>query len=292
MKQMKSLGSELETWREVEAITVTIGSIKTDEGFQPRNPRLTFARHAANEKRESERQIHRLRDKLTADASYQLDPLLVAMIDGKRYVVDGHHRLHAYRRAMRRLVPVRERPMTRQHAALLAQLVNLDGTKLPMTAGQNGEAAWQYIASVTDRGRLKLAEVGTSAHKVASMFGIGSSSVDRMVRGLANTREQVEANQYSHQACNPATGWPLWKYARGYGAGLWDQGDDSTRQQAKVSKCARALAKLREEFDAETIRQAMELLRKEAAEEAGDDGETRKDADDDGCLFPEVEVET
>jgi hypothetical protein len=237
-------------------------------GFQPRDPRATRAVDVAKEEDALEKHIGRMQAILAADPLAQLDPVLVAVIEGRRFVVDGHHRLAAYRRAGRFTIPTRERSMTAEHAALLSRLVNLDGVKLPLTSGQCAESAWQFVAAVTGRGRLPLKVAGLSSRTVAARFGnISHGTVDNMVSRLRPTKEAVDAgNQFSTATLDPITGWPKWRYARGSAAMPFDDADSEIKEAAKVGKCVAGLARLLDKFGAEVYQKAAQVLWAEALE--------------------------
>src|SRR6185312_6206370 len=108
---------------------------------------------------------------LRASKEVQLEPVLLAEIDGGLLVVDGHHRLSAYQRAQRETIPARVTPMGRRMAVMVSKLVNCEGRALAMHREQRAEAAWQYLAEVTRRGALGL-PVGESLRTVWKQFGI------------------------------------------------------------------------------------------------------------------------
>ena len=270
MVNLESLESEIAQWRASPSVEVSISSIKTAEGLQPRNPRATRANEAARAEAEAGKHVDRLKEKLADDPLFHLEPILGAVVDdGSLYVVDGHHRVKAYRRAGRCTVPVRKMVTTLERAALLSRLVNLDGVKLPMTAGQCAEAAWQYLATVTGRGRLPLKDVGLSTRKVASKFGVSShQTVATMWKRMEATREAADAGHFHHSWCDPVTGWPNWRYARGQGGQNWRDIPLDVVEQAKLERCAKKIAKLHEEFGMELYRRAEELLRIEGDADA------------------------
>ncbi len=102
--------------------------------------------------RRSEEHVGTLRLILEAALSMELDPVLVAEVDGVLFVVDGHHRLKAYKRAKRGTIPARVYRMDRLSAVLVSKLVNCADRALEMHSEQRLDAAWQYLASVTRGG--------------------------------------------------------------------------------------------------------------------------------------------
>jgi hypothetical protein len=268
MQGMDNLERELQAWRETAPVDAAPGSIGKAVGFQPRDLASVPPGKRVAVELELDRHVARMRATLEGNPLVQLDPLLVATIDGRRFVVDGHHRLKAYRLAKRFTVPIRERTMTAQHAALLSRLVNLDGVKLPMTADQCREAAWQYLAHVTGRGRFTLQACGLSKRTVAAKFGnIGRETVANMVRRMEATKAAVDGNEFPAPALDPASRWPLWRYARGESKAAWDAADPSARYQQQVEQCAAKIGALRSKHGPEVFQRAIAMLRDEGMDD-------------------------
>jgi len=252
---MKKLKEQIAQWREVTPVQVSIDSLITDEGLQPRNPQVTSFNDSPSEEKATRRHIEALSDVLQVSKDAELAPLLGADIEGRRYVVDGHHRYKAYSRAGRKTVPVRLMSMTLEHASLLSKLVNTDETKLRMSKGQCSEAMWQYLAKVTERGRHKLKDLGLTGYQVAAEFGIASrNTVSRMMRRMEETAKLLKEGYWPEQWCDPITKWPRWKVACGGSKGKpWADVPLSAREEAKKAKCRKVLAKALEDFGPERI---------------------------------------
>jgi hypothetical protein len=86
------------------------------------------------------------------EASEQpLDPILVTAIGARFYVVDGHHRLLAYRTAdWKPSVPVEHYEGTVEEARAEALRLNIKN-KLPMTKQDKFEAAWRLVKEGNQR---------------------------------------------------------------------------------------------------------------------------------------------
>jgi hypothetical protein len=178
-----------------------------------------------------------------------LEPPLVARIDGVFYVVDGHHRLRAYRLARRVSVPVRIKETTWMHASLLSKLVNADGTKLPMHPEECREAAWQFLAQVTGRGRFTLREIGMSLREVAAMFNVSSQqTIANMMDKMVSTKHALDAASFDSSWCDAITGWPRWKDARSPGGLPFDDVPIDVREAHRRARCRAAIAKLQEQY--------------------------------------------
>ena len=82
--------------------------IKTHPALQPRDLALLKQRERVRQEEQSEMHVHDMALLLKADPKAQLAALHLADVGGVLYVVDGHHRLQAYKRAKRDQVPARE----------------------------------------------------------------------------------------------------------------------------------------------------------------------------------------
>jgi hypothetical protein len=269
---MEILEHELREWREMPAEALPVSRLVTHGGLQPRNPRVRRLKESARAEQASELHTERLAASLSADSTKEYEPLLVAEVEGKQYVVDGHHRLAAYKRARRRQVPVRIRRMELERAALLSKLVNTDHVKLPLTRGEAAESAWAYLAAITARGRMPLPN-GQSLRSVAEKFGVASHETIRgMLKRLPLIAERLRENDIPPQWCDEATGWPLWNHVRNELRDRFGEidFDPDVQAQRQIARCAKGIAKLIEDYDLETFRRAYRYLRRQEAEETAD----------------------
>ena len=239
-------------------------TLKTDDTFQPREARIMPLKDHARAERRSEEHIGTLRLALEATQSVQLEPVLVAEVDGVLYVVDGHHRLKAYRRAMRETIPARVLPMTRTGAVLVSKLVNCAERALPMYPEQCRDAAWQYMAAVTHRGTTGLPE-GETLRTIAGRFGIGKDTAQRMLRKLP----EVNPSDWQGHAVDSGTGWPRWKSVR-----EWPQREhdvEMTMEQLlrrEAEKTVKKMGALMDNTRPEAWRLAWRMMEREMGQEA------------------------
>lgn len=225
----------LDWWQEIEPSLVDIGKLEEEQELQPRVLRVIPFRDKTTYKTNSAKLIGELEGALRASRSAQLTPLLVAEVDGRFLVVDGHHRLAAYRRAKRKKVPVRVSIMSMRTAIQLSKLANCGQATLQVHNEQKREAAWQWLAHVTDRGAHPYLPNGVTFRDVAGYFGAGvsKSTVQSMLRAVP----LVQLSEFREEACDPGTGWPRWKYVRspkgGYGMGTPEQQQERRKEKAK-----------------------------------------------------------
>lgn len=262
---MEKLEEQLRALREQPAQMLLIQVIHQRPEYQPRSLSVVPVSDRARLETDTERHIGRLRGTLAADADHQLDPILVAEVNGDHCIVDGHHRYEAYRQAKRSLIPARVLALSRRDAVLVAKRVNTDGTKLPLHPEQAREAAWQYLAAVTARGRLQQLPKGLSYRTVAALFGLGNAhdTIGRMMKKLPS----VNLGDYGPSACDLGTGWPHWKAVKG-NAFRDAYGDTSleARERQKAEKIAIwLLGKLSKESPS-VRRLVAEVIRRDAAD--------------------------
>jgi len=241
-------------------------TLKTDDTFQPRESCMVPFRDQARVERRSEEHIGTMRLALEAAVGIQLEPVLVAEVDGGLFVVDGHHRLSAYKRAKRETIPARVYPMDRQRAVLVSKLVNCTDRALEMHSEQKLDAAWQYLASLTRRGAHGLPK-GESCKTVAGRFGIGHGSVHRMLKKLP----KVNPKDWQGDALDNGTGFPRWRKVREAGS---DWGQDLSEMdmdqitQHEAEQLAKRIGALMEKATPEAWSRAVRMLGVEAQLEA------------------------
>lgn len=242
---------------EVQRLPLT--SLKTNEALQPRETRMVPVKDQARVEKRSEEHTGTIRLALEAAQSIELEPVLVADVSGVLYLVDGHHRLKAYRLAQRENIPARVMPMKYLEAVMVSKLVNCSERALEMHAEQKRDAAWQYVAAVTRRGATGL-PVGESLRTIAGRFGISKDTAQRMIRKLP----EVNLKDWSSAALDTGTGFPRWRYVREAGAGWHDMKekmDMSQRIQHEAEKLARKMGALMDKaFSPEVGRRALQMV--------------------------------
>lgn len=241
---------------------VPLAELRTDEALQPREARLVPFRKQRQVETRSEEHTGTMLLALRASAEVQLEPLLVAEMDGGLYVVDGHHRLKAYQKAPRETVPARVMPMVRRRAVLVSKLVNCSDRALEMHPEQKRDAAWQYLAAVTRQGAAEL-PAGESLRTIAGRFGIGKDTAADMLRRLP----KVNPKEYPEAAHDPGTGFPRWRYVREAGAGWQDMQTKMTPEQLmqhEAERLAKKIGALIDRAHPEATRRALAMLANEA----------------------------
>lgn len=250
--------------RQADARELPLASIHTEAAIQPRVLELVPLRQQYRETERSKAHIGAMRLALEASPLVQLEPILAADIDGRLVVVDGHHRLEAYRLAKRQTVPARVHPMTRKGAALAACLANLSARAMEEHVEQRREAAWQYLAEVTCRGRVKLS-AGESLRTIAGRTGVSKDTVGRMLERMTD----VDPAHYKRTEVHPITTFPRWKFVCEHHRKPYrpeeddDMNDLTTREAVKL---AAEIGKLLEDV-APVVQQRMwRMLAREATD--------------------------
>lgn len=260
---MEKIKRTLAKWRELPPEPLPLASIETDPALQPRADDAVSYRDRLRLEQASDEHIAHMRA-LVEVRSIDTEPVLVAKCGGRLLLVDGHHRLEAYRRAGRETIPARVLAIDRRAAVMASKLVNADATKLPMHLEQKRDALWQYLAEVTARGRLPLP---ASLREIAATFGVPNTTAQRMAKKVA----KIDARDYSPEACDPGTGWPRWRHAKGNAPR--DRFADvplETRQRAQAERLAAKVAKLWADAGPEVAELAAGLLRAEGRDDVAD----------------------
>lgn len=255
----------LERLKVAEVRQLSLDSLETDDALQPRVDRMVPFREQTKVERRSEEHIGTMRLMLEAAQGIQLEPVLVAEMEGELFIVDGHHRLNGYRRAKRETIPARVLPMKRTEAVMVSKLVNCGDRALEMHPEQKRDAAWQYLAGVTLRGSQQLPE-GESLNAIAGRFGVGRATVQRMVHQLP----KVNPEDWNSAAYDPGTGWPRWRYVRENKGGWHDMKEEMDVEQLtqhEAEKLAKKIGALMDKATPEAVRRAVGMLGIEAAME-------------------------
>lgn len=247
----------LERLRAAEPQQLPLASLYTDDALQPREARMVPFRDQARVERRSEEHVGTMRLVLEAAQGIELEAVLLADVDGSLFVVDGHHRLKAYRRAQRETIPARVLPMDRQRAVMVSKLVNCGERALAMHPEQCRDAAWQYLAAVTRRGAGQL-PAGDSCRTVAGRFGISKDTVSNMLRKLP----MVNPKDYAG-ALDPGTGWPRWRRVREGPAGWRQDHEEMDMEQVtqyRAEQMAKKIGALMDSDTPEVFRRALLMV--------------------------------
>ena len=125
---------------------------------------------------------------LKAEERHTVDPVTLCNVEGRLVVVDGHHRIDACRRASRELIPARILEATEAEALLLATTLNNHSTVVPQGQEERAEKAWKAMLHHYDGERW---DEGWSARRFAKFIGVGSKTMDRMVKARQECGEEA-----------------------------------------------------------------------------------------------------
>lgn len=260
----------LEALKAAEVQHLPLALLQTDPAFQPREARLIPFRDQGRAESRSHEHVGTMRLALEGAQSVQLEPVLVADIDGGLLVIDGHHRLKAYSLALRQSIPARVSYMKHREAVLASKLANSTVRALEMHREQRADAAWQYLAAVTRMGAVELPK-GESLRRIAGLFGIGKDTVAAMLRKVP----KVSPKEYAVESHDPGTGFPRWRYVREAGAGWQDMENKMSPErlmQHEAEKLAKRLGALIDRASPAAVRRALEMLANEAKLAASNKG--------------------
>ena len=207
--------------------------------------------------------IHDMAGLLKADPQAELVALRLAEVDGVLYVVDGHHRLQAYRRAKRATVPAQVEAMTLREASHASKLANITHTKLEMRPAQKRNALWHHLEGITLRGTAGL-PAGESQRKLAGRFGVSLDTVQRMIRRLP----EVEPGEFPREHRDAITGWPHWRYVCATARnGMYQAMTPEARIDWQAEKYRKRLVRLWENTDPQAVEVAHRRLREDARDD-------------------------
>lgn len=205
----------MEHFKHAPTRLIPLGNVRTHDALQPRVARLVPIKDKGRAEESREQHIATLRLVLEATEDRQLDPVWIADIGSAEpikaglYLVDGHHRLRAYQQAGRHQVPALVLALDWRTALVVSKLVNCTGRSLALHNEQRRDAAWQYLATLTQQGAIELPK-GESLRSVAGRFGISKNTVSSMLTNLP----RVVSTEFHALALDPGTGWPRWRYVR------------------------------------------------------------------------------
>lgn len=273
----------LERLRAAKPKSISIHGIRVDDNLQSRSdPSIPF-REQTGYQRESNAHIQRMRDALLSSVDLELEPVLLAVIDGKPHVIDGFHRIKAYKAAGRKFIVARKAPMSRDEACIASKMVNIGAGQFRPHQRQLIEQAWQFFVACTLKGRRPIAE-WPPVRRVGATFGVSPGTIQNMRTRL---EKGVDWNSFGPAALDLATGIPRWKYVtqpKG-GFGMPDVPFEvlAERRVAKaVVKIGAVLATLQDQAE---LRALCERIRSELLDDraelatALEDGEGLMDSD-------------
>ncbi len=103
------------------------------------------------------------------DPEADLDPITVLHVNGQNIVIDGHHRLKAYKKVKTKNVPVRYYPKSPVEALVEAGRDNVKD-RLQMSPAEKSQRAWDLVRSGVELTGKQIQQAsGRSARLVASM---------------------------------------------------------------------------------------------------------------------------
>jgi len=246
----------------MEIKLVPIKDIKTDTRLQPRNIDLVTGKHRGPEEKRTENHIYNLFELLQGSKQKQLTPIVLTTINEALIVIDGHHRLEAYKKAKRNEIPATILNLDLKQSYLRARTANAEERALPMHREQSNEAAWQIVLDLTNGGANDLPKPN-SIRTIANSVNASKSTVGKMIPKAQQWNGKWKLD-FSEAACDEMTGYPYWKYARG---DWWRDGkfavDDDAKRLAEIAHIKSKLGSLLNQFDQRSFMAALEELAEE-----------------------------
>ena len=165
--------------------------------------------------------LNTLKTALKRNAKGGLHPVDVLEVEGIFYLVDGHHRLKAYREAGKARISVNPLTCTVREAMGVAGETNRKAA-LPNSAQERGEFAWKIVSLGPD---------WMTIPDTANAAGIGTATVERM------RAKWKEVGQPGYANVEP---WVLARRSRPFDPSGWDEEVMQTRLEELAEQGARA----------------------------------------------------
>lgn len=183
-------------------------------------PELFQPRDAMMDERHIGDLVKVLQSKSTKGRPGNLDAILVVETRRGFAIVDGHHRLEAYRRAGRKFIPITVFSGTVKEAVLKAGTENSMSKRI-MTTKERQDYAW------------RLTRAGCfSKNAIAEAASVGTSQVAAMRRLAKQLGEKAQLADHW---------WQAWHIAKA--SGLVERRDNEDMDEAKASAIAEKLSK-------------------------------------------------
>ena len=252
-----------ETWQALEVEPVNRVDIEKDPLYQPRDPGLI--QRPIDRIRQTdmlEDMVEQMVAHLKASSSTELNPLWIVQRGDDLKLVDGHHRLRAYKRARRRQVPARvyRGPDPHRFALLSSRLANVKGSQVQLHKDEHTEAVWQTLKQLTRSGRIPWSELqrqGYSSRMISSLFSgrPAHTTVCSMIKQLPVVAERFVPEEGE---------WPSWARTRQLLRDEVVPEPEEIDEKARIHRLAVRIAKLAQKEPPQiynaAIREARELL--------------------------------
>ncbi len=257
---------ELEKWEGIEPQDVPLSSLRTHTDLQPRDLALiknTVARIEQDSRLKG--MITDMKTPLRSMATFDVrDPILVAETREGLFVVDGHHRLMAYKAAKRLTIPARVLQVSMGTAIAISRIVNTRGSTVALHKDEVTEGVWATVSTILQYGCLgkeRASALGYSINAIRQMFGcqISRDTVRRMLNGV----------EWLSQERMPRDEWPDWKgYCKLRRDGMIElpEVDESEAVERLAMKLVQVMGNKPDQVARPAINRALEL--REAGQQA------------------------
>lgn len=251
MEMMQNIKEVYTRWREKPEEMLPFSEILRDERLQPRIIRNEIFKNQGPLERTLEKHVDDMVASLASSKKHQLTPILVAQIEGKQYIVDGHHRWKAYRR-VKRDIPARVLNTSWRVAVGVSRIVNCQGQTLGLTTEQRSEQCWQFLMELTNNGSTLVAPA-YSCRRLAKEFNIRSQDTvakmkRRILLSVDGSKPLPTADDVTEHDLDLHTGAARWRHVRSEGyQSQWLNADRSVVALHKEQKWCAKLGKLHSE---------------------------------------------
>lgn len=201
----QTIGKTFELFKSAPVASVPLVDIHQDPAMQPRDAALLPKTERATERADRTRQLAAMTQRLKDNPKLTLDPLYLARVDGRLYVVDGHTRMDAYAAAKRKQARAAIVPMTRELAVMVSKIVNTTPRARELRRRMTNEAWWALLWQLSDHGRQ---DPGPVARSIARQFGVDKKGPTKACHWIR--KGWIEPDKYSAGERDQETGRPYY----------------------------------------------------------------------------------
>jgi hypothetical protein len=229
---LHTINEAFDAFKTAKPEMVALVTVQCDRALQPRDVSLLTKSERPQERNGRKKQIVGMVQRLSNSPRMMFDPLYLARIDGALYVVDGHTRLDAYRKAGRTHARAVIVPMSREVAVMVSKIVNTTPRARELQTRMTNEAWWAVLWQLSDNGR---SDPGRVARTIAERFGVNKDRPTAACKWLRNGWVDPEA--FPPEQRDPDSGRPFYSAValamhRRFAGEVTHSEDDATRNLA------------------------------------------------------------
>jgi len=160
-------------------------------GYQSRRPQVESLKNQQRDTIESKEHSARMLQSL--EAGEPLDPVLVTEVEGKLRLIDGYHRLAAYRQYGADTITAHVVRADAKTSTLLSYECNLKSEHKSVSQEQQMQQRWEVVREAFDPNQGPRGHWSPPKEEIKRMFGLrGSGSLDNMRQAVVRLGEDAK----------------------------------------------------------------------------------------------------